>query len=235
MSFAYFAVFSDAAKARPRLDARDEAALVKMVSAVPHLTRALVFTPSAATDPYLDDGASPPLAFELYFDSLDALEAAVGRSGPLQALARADALPSMAGTAVTQQAMVVRSYRAPDPTFRVPARGRHCTYLVEYPGPAEDLNEWLACYIPGHADVMKTFPGIREIEICTRCDWSGFLPWPRAESMLRNKVVFDSPEALTAALQSPVRHAMRDHFKAFPPFRGGNTHFPMATLEVRPS
>ena len=41
-----------------------------------------------------------------------------------------------------------------------------------------------------------------------------------------------SPEALTAALNSPVRHEMREDFKHFPPFTGPVTHFPMRTRRV---
>jgi hypothetical protein len=50
--------------------------------------------------------------------------------------------------------------------------------------------------------------------------------------MQRNKVAFDDPSALTAALASPVRHEMRAHFKALPRFSGGVTHFPMSTRAV---
>jgi hypothetical protein len=50
--------------------------------------------------------------------------------------------------------------------------------------------------------------------------------------MQRNKVVFDSPAALTAALNSPVRHEMRAAFARFPAFTGPITHFPMATMIV---
>jgi hypothetical protein len=52
--------------------------------------------------------------------------------------------------------------------------------------------------------------------------------------MQRNKVVFDSPAALTSALNSPVRHDMRASFGRFPPFTGPITHFPMATMTVAP-
>ena len=52
--------------------------------------------------------------------------------------------------------------------------------------------------------------------------------------MQRNKVVFDSQAALTAALNSPVRHEMRASFGRFPPFTGPITHFPMATTTVMP-
>ena len=52
--------------------------------------------------------------------------------------------------------------------------------------------------------------------------------------MQRNKVVFDDAAALTAALNSPVRHEMRADFKNFPPFEGRNSHYPMATLSLGP-
>ena len=76
---------------------------------------------------------------------------------------------------------------------------------------------------------LARFPGVRRIEIATRIDWVGFLPYPRAEHMQRNKVVFDSPAALTAALASPVRAEMRADFHRFPPFTGVATHYPMLT------
>jgi hypothetical protein len=47
-------------------------------------------------------------------------------------------------------------------------------------------------------------------------------------------VVFDDQAALTAALNSPVRHEMRADFKHFPPFAGKVTHFPMHTQAVSP-
>jgi hypothetical protein len=50
--------------------------------------------------------------------------------------------------------------------------------------------------------------------------------------MQRNKVAFDSPDALKAALNSPVRHEMRADFKSFPAFSGPNMHFAMATRLV---
>jgi hypothetical protein len=81
---------------------------------------------------------------------------------------------------------------------------------------------------------MATMPGIRELEVYTRVDWVGSLPWARADHMQRNKVAFDSPAALTLALNSPARAAMRKDYNNFPPFAGKVTHFPMATLVIRP-
>jgi hypothetical protein len=81
---------------------------------------------------------------------------------------------------------------------------------------------------------MARFPGIRQVEIYTCIDWCGGLPWPRVAHMQRNKVVFDDRAALTAALNSPVRHEMRAAFGRFPPFTGPVTHFAMATTTVLP-
>jgi hypothetical protein len=79
---------------------------------------------------------------------------------------------------------------------------------------------------------MARFPGIREIEIYTRIDWVSALPWRRADCMQRNKVVFDDAAALTAALNSPVRHEMRADYHKLPPFEGSVSHYPMATLTL---
>lgn len=81
---------------------------------------------------------------------------------------------------------------------------------------------------------MTRFPGIRRVEVCTRIDWCGALPWTRVDHMQRNKVVFDDAAALTAALNSPVRHEMRADFADFPPFTGPVSHFPMTTRVIRP-
>ena len=240
MAFTYFAVFHDPRSHR-HLAGDDQARVVRVLRTIPALTRALIYTPAVTTDPYLDDGAPPQLAIQLYFDRLDDLEAALARDGPLHALV--PATPSLGAIVVTQQAMAVRSYPVPAPVESEPTsspvesaltRASPCTYLVSYPGPADDLNAWLDYYIAGHPRLMAKFPGIREIEIATRIDWVGHLPWSRADAMLRNKVMFDSPQALTAALNSPVRHELREDFKHFPRFDGGNTHYPMVTRSVSP-
>ncbi len=170
----------------------------------------------------------------LYFAELAALEAALARRGHLQALAASDLLAGVAQAQATQQAMVARSFPVPEPRFATAPGQLPCTYLVHYPGQADDLNDWLSYYIEHHPPVMARFPGIREIEICTRLDWCGFLPWPRVDHMQRNKVVFDSAAALTAALNSPVREEMRADFARFPRFSGGSRHHALATLAVRP-
>jgi hypothetical protein len=45
--------------------------------------------------------------------------------------------------------------------------------------------------------------------------------------------VFDDRDALSAALNSSVRHEMRADFANFPKFTGPVSHFPMTTRLVR--
>ena len=47
--------------------------------------------------------------------------------------------------------------------------------------------------------------------------------------MQRNKTVFDSAEAMNAAMASPVRAALRKDFHKFPEFSGGTDHYPFRT------
>ena len=226
MTVCWFALFRHPSAA---IGAEELGWLRRFIAAAPQLRQGLIYTPSAASDPYLDDGRPPILGLQLYFDDIAALEAAIARDGYLQGLTARDVLMR---SEATQQAMLVRRFPVPDPTLRTPPGEPHCTYLVAYEGVAEDLNAWHAHYIAHHPPIMARFPGIRQIEICTRIDWVGFLPWPRVDHMQRNKVVFDSTAALTTALNSPVRHELRDDFKRFPPFTGPNTHFAMLTTTV---
>ena len=178
------------------------------LSLLPAQTR--VHTPVKASDPYLDDGAPPPMVLQLYFDRLAALEEEVVRIGEI--VPRCDA-----------QAMAARAYALPQG-----GRGR-CTYLVAYEGPAVDEHAWHAHYLAHHPPIMARLPGLRELEICARVDWVCRAPWRRVDFMQRNKVAFDSPEALTAALGSPVRAEMRADYAKLPAFSGRVTHYAMST------
>jgi uncharacterized protein (TIGR02118 family) len=218
--------------AAARTSDADLARAIEIAQAVPNLRRGLVFTPERATDPYVEYPPPPQLAFQLYFDAIAPLEAAAGRRGALQALAAPGALPSVDKTGASQQAMLARPFPAPDPVFRTPAGGLPCSDIIHYPGKAEDLNAWLAFYFESHVPLMRTLPGLRELELYTRIDWVSALPWPKAEHMQRNKVVFDDLAAMAAAFQSPVRAEMRADFLRFPAFTAGNRHNPMATREI---
>ncbi len=235
MTLCWFALFRNGAAPETRLSDTDNAWLAELVASTPGLRRGLIYTPSSTRDPYLDDGPPPVLGLQLYFDDIAALESALAQAGHLQPLAAPGALPSLGQVVVTQQAMLVRPYPVPDATFRTPPGELPCTYLVAYEGQAGDLHAWLAHYMTDHPPIMARFPGIRQIEVYTRIDWCSFLPWPRLGVMQRNKVVFDSQAALTAALNSPARHEMRVAFSRFPPFTGPVTHYPMATQTVEPA
>ena len=221
-------------RANPSVDAGELAKLEEALRATPRLSKALVHTSASADDPYVKHGGSPQLVLQLYFAELAQLEAALARSGHLRVLTSRVEFPGFADADIAQQAMLVRTFAVPEPAFQNAPGAPYCTYLVSYEGEAEDLNAWLGHYLEKHTVHMACFPGIRELEVCTRLDWITSAPWPRANFMQRNKVAFDSAQALTQALHSPVRHEMRADFKAFPPFTGPNRHHAMTTRVLLP-
>jgi hypothetical protein len=229
MRFCYFVTFENASP-EARLGVCEKSAIAALIAATPGLRHAEMHTPAVAADIYTADGASPQLALQLYFDDLLELEAAISAKGHLQALADIASCRSLAGAKASQQAMYARHFEiAGAPPLSAP----RCSFLVHYPGPAADFNLWFNHYVASHPQIMRRFPGIRQIEILSRVDWIDAMPFERATHMQRNRVVFDSPEALTAALQSPVRHEMRQDYDRFPPFEGGSFHFPVLTETIK--
>jgi hypothetical protein len=231
--FCYFAFFHARDPIGGRLSEDDLLAVRRILDRVPGLSRALVHTPTPADTPHAfpKDELPPVLALQLYAEELQVLETALAPAGRLQALTVDGAVPGLTGTQLYQQVMLVRSFPVDDAVLGTPAGGKPCSYLVHYPGAAENLNAWLTHYLEHHPGIMRSFPGIREIEIYTRVDWIGGLPGMRVDLMQRNKQVFDSPQALSAALLSPVIRTMRADYHAFPAFFGGNVHYPMLTEE----
>lgn len=223
MRFAYLVFFEPSSAV---VSEADVARTRQIVRGLPKLTRALIYRPAAATDLYNDDGMPPPLGLQLGFAEIADLEAAVAAGSPLAELAD---LPSLRASRPTAQAMAVRPFEVPEPR---PSGPDATSYVVHYPGPAQDLNAWHAHYIAHHPPIMRRFPGLRELEVLTRIDWVDAMPFERVHHMQRNRIRFDSPDALTAALHSPVRHEMREDFKRLPPFCGGNRHYPVATEEL---
>jgi len=211
------------------------AGLDELLRATPRLQKALLHSPASTSDPYVRDGAPPSLVLQLYFAELPELETVLSPSGRLGVLGERDKFPVLAVAEVVQQAMLVRPFAVPKPEIKTATGEPYCTYLVSYEGEAEDLNAWHAHYVENHTRHMAMFPEIRELEVYTRLDWISRLPWTRVNFMQRNKVAFDSPEALQHALHSPVRHEMRADFKAFPRFTGPNNHYAMRTRLLRPN
>jgi uncharacterized protein (TIGR02118 family) len=122
--------------------------------------------------------------------------------------------------------MRVLAFEVPQPAMP------QCTYLVAYEGKAQDEAAWHAHYLANHPPLMARLPGIRELEIYLPLEWRSAPGWRRAQCMQRNKVAFDSAEALSAALDSPVRKEMRADYARLPPFSGRVTHYPMATSVI---
>lgn len=174
--------------------------------------KVLAHAPSRVRDPLLDDGAPPSGVVQLYFDSLAELEAAA---------VRAPAGVEVEAMAVHKYSLTGERIRSPDATW--------CTYLVAYEGPAEDETRWLEDYLAHHPPLMAKLPGIRELEIYTPLEWRCPPHLRHVRHLQRNKVAFDSAEALAAALASPVRSEMRAHFKRLPAFSGRVTHYAMTT------
>ena len=207
MHFSYVVFFtSNDPAAAVSHDDRD--AVRSVVRGLPGLKRGRLYTPETASDLYNDDGASPLFGFQLDFADLGDLEAAIGGSGALQALAAPGAQLSLAAAEATQQAMIARSFSVPEPK---PLSPTACSYVVHYPGPAADTNAWLNHYIAHHPPIMRRFPGVRELEILTRIDWIDAMPWRRVHHLQRNRILFDSASrpGSRPALARPPRNARR--------------------------
>ena len=231
MKFVHF-VFVESSSAQAFLTSEKIDAIKEIVRATPGLRRALFCLPTQAKDYYTDDGASPRLALQLYYDDLEALEEPISATGHLQALTEQSLWSELPGLQITHQAMYVRSYPVPDPIYKLGDDGLSCSILVHYPGEAEDFNSWLNYYLDHHPYWLTRFPGAREFEVYTRLDWRDAIAWQRIHHMQRNRLIFDNPQALEAALNSPARHDSRADFEKFPPYAGGNFHFPMLSEEL---
>lgn len=232
--FCFFAHFRAPGGAAAAVVPDTVAQVAEVIGQVSGLSRGLIHTPPPPGTPHAfpNDEPGPPLALQLYARSIEALEDALRPTGVLQAIGAAGDLPALRGMRVQQQIMLVRAL-AIEPLETPAADGKtRCSYLVHYPGQAADLSAWHRHYIDHHPPIMRKFAKVREIEICTRVDWIGGLPGMRVDFMQRNKLMFDSPADLSAALSSPVIREMRADFHQFPEFAGGNAHYPMLTLEV---
>ncbi|AHG65230.1 hypothetical protein [Advenella mimigardefordensis] len=230
MNFVHILTFRSA-DAASRISADDEQSLRSFILDSPGLLRAHFHTPSAAKDYYTDDGHSPVFVVEAYYQELQQLETNLAEDGYLQGLNDLGQWPSLQACECEHQVMMSRPFPVLEAREDL-LDSQQCSYLVHYPGEAEDFFSWLNYYLSHHPQIMKFFPGIRAIEIYTRVDWIDALSWQRANYMQRNKLVFDSPDVLTAALNSPVRHDMRADFEKFPAFTGENRHFAMLTTSV---
>jgi hypothetical protein len=233
MTVSWFCEWQAPGGTKLQLDAPDRRALVSLLSGYTGLTEGHVLTPTSAHDPYhADMSGSPSLVLQLNFAALHPLESGLKTTGQLATLASRDFLPSLANAVISHQAFLSREFSVPNPEI-MSSDGSTLTYLVEYPGPASDVNAWHSFYVSHHPPLMTQLPAIRCVEIYTPAVVICDLPFAPRAAMQRNKTVFDSAEAMNAAMLSPVREEMRRDFKNFPPFEGGNTHYPFHTTTVK--
>lgn len=221
MTVCMFLTYQSASEGVPDVDSAWMAELAKRIQSISGLARAVMHTPGSTSDPYLRDQDLPALVVQLYFSGLHELEAQLQPSGAIHDLVNAR-------WAMTQQVMLVRNFAVPVAR----SASEQVTYLVAYHGAALDYSTWLTHYVTHHIPLMLRLPGLRALEIYTRLDWASSLPIPRSNAVQRNKVVFDDATAMTAALNSPLRHEMRKDYQAFPPFEGANQHYPMISRQL---
>lgn len=230
MAISWFCLFQHDDSIR-RLSAAEHQGLVDLLRGCPGLVEGHIYTSSPLSHPYSADSTGPILALELEFAAIPDCEINLTDNAHLLRLADPDFLPSLRGTDAVQQGMLVRHLPVADAGTATADRSL-CTYLVDYPGPAEDEHEWHRNYLESHAAIMCRFPGLRAAAVYTPAAIVSQLPFRIATSMLRNKVAFDSAEALGAALASPVRDDLRADIAKFPPYAGGSSHVPMDTVII---
>lgn len=234
MSISYFVTAhqsTDGTTPATTVDAAALAAIAATLAQLPGLIGADVCTP-AGIETYHKDGGVPALTLRLDFDRLADLEVQLLPAGLLARLAESALWRSQNFVDVTHQAMYRREFLALD---ELSAPVSMSTYQVHYPGAAEDLNAWLAYYLNHHPQIMRDYPGVRRVEVFTRLDWYQHMPWRRVDYMQRNMLTFDDTEALSRALESPVRARMRADHGNFPPYAGGAIHYPMRMQRIRPA
>ena len=197
----------------------------RALAALPGLACADIYTPvqGSAKDPYNHETSFPALLLMLDFKSRNALADAVNSGAIARALG---ALPDK--IAATGAAFERRFY--PVGTGATPAPlDAPFSYVVRYHRPAEDEKAFIDNYLATHPVTQAALPGIRAIMCYLPIDEIGQSgPLASANYMIGNEVVFDDLAAFNVAMASPVREELRAHFREFPPFSGGNTHFPMA-------
>jgi hypothetical protein len=180
-----------------------------------------------AKDPLVDDGPGPLLIAMLAFAHEESLARAIASAAFTVPLARLPDVLRAAG-----EAMECRHY----PVAGTPAAAElraPFSYLVRYHRPAEDEGAFIANYVATHPPTLARLPGIRNVLCYFPLDRPNPSGLAKAGYMLGNEVVFDDVAAFNRAMASPVRQELRAHFRAFPPFSGANTHYPMLRTRLR--
>ena len=185
-----------------------------------------LYTPSRTnhSDPYVDDRDGPLLMIQTGHADLAAVQAML--ASPAFATASdfgASGVPALRLThdVMTRELFAVDGEDEPRPM------SAPLSFVVRYHGPCEDPAMFTEHYRQGHATALTRLPAIRNVLVYARIEWDDPTGIERADYLLGNEVVFDSIEALNTALNSPLRHELREHYKTFPGWSGRNTHYAM--------
>jgi hypothetical protein len=217
------ACFGPGAAARAAHDWHDRAAAGW--HALPGLVSHDLYLGTAdAKDPLVDDGPGPLLIAMLAFAHADALAKAIASAAFAAPVPRLPDGVRAAGEAMECRHYPVAGAAAPG-SLRAPF-----SYVVRYHRPAQDEAAFIANYVATHPPTLARLPAIRNIMCYFPLDRPNPAGLAKAGYMLGNEVVFDDVAAFNRAMASPVRHELRAHFRAFPPFSGANTHYPMLRM-----
>lgn len=226
MTIAYFLVFTGPAESGETVRAWLKGAPAALFKSAPGLETLDLYTPErSAKDPYLDDGPGPLATLQAGFRTQKELAALLASPAFRAAVVAPSPAPPDKVT-VSHDAMETHFFPVADEARPAPLTAP-ISYVVRYHRPAADEAEFVAHYVAHHPPILGKFPGIRNVICYLPTRWSDPTPVTPAGYLLGNEVVFDSLEALEAALASPVRHELRADFKNFPKFDGRNTHYAM--------
>ena len=178
-------------------------------------------------DPMTNDGKGPILTIQTSYTDISSLEQGL-RSAELNALL--DKLLEMPGASLSHDALEIMFF---------PVAGEEkpsewvapLSYVVRYHHPSDEHEAFVNFYITHHPQIEAHFPGIRSIMCYVPIDFQDPGQIPCENYMLGNEVVFDSTEALHAALTSSVLADMKADSANFPSY-GHNTHFAMHRRRV---
>lgn len=98
------------------------------------------------------------------------------------------------------------------------------SYFVRYRGEAENPKAFTDFYRRSHAPLLWKFPGLRDLVLHHRTEFSDPFPVNPGGDLVLAQMVFDTAEDLNRALASEARAAARDDFARFPDFTGEVTH-----------
>lgn len=202
-----------------------EQGAVRALAGLPGLSCADLYTPAqgSARDPYNHETSFPDLLLMLDFKPRNALADAVNSGAIAKALGDLPDKITATGAAFERRFYPVGTGATPAPL------DAPFSYVVRYYRPAEDEKAFIDNYLETHPVTQAALPGIRAIMCYLPIDELGPRgPLASANYMIGNEVAFDDLAAFNVAMASPVREVLRAHFREFPPFSGGNTHFPMA-------